>query len=111
MVIHPITIVLLAIVLITQGTWVFLDARKRGENYWLWGLFCLFSTPVNPLIYLLVTRMKKIQCPDCGQTIRKWDSSCPSCGGGTSLCPSCHYQAQVGWAYCPQCGCKIEQRR
>lgn len=109
MVIHPMLWVLLAIALITQGTWTFLDARKRGENYWLWGILCLLNTPTNLLIYLIVTRRKKVVCPDCGKWFRKSNSSCPHCGGGTHICAICQHDVQVGWAYCPQCGHKVNK--
>lgn len=48
--------------LLTQATWIFLDARKREEKYyWLWGLFGLINVPQSIIIYLIVTRiiMKK----------------------------------------------------
>jgi len=48
--------------LLAQATWMFLDARKRGEKYyWLWGLFGLINVPQSIIIYLIVTRiiMKK----------------------------------------------------
>ena len=50
----------LVIILIplVQGAWVFYDARKRKEKfYWLWGIFALLNTPGNLIMYLLVTRV------------------------------------------------------
>ncbi|QGU95889.1 sigmaY antisigma factor component [Clostridium bovifaecis] len=45
-------------ILLIQGLWMFLDARKRGEKYyWLWGIFGLINTPGNLVIYLIVTRI------------------------------------------------------
>jgi hypothetical protein len=44
-------------ILLVQGSWIFYDARKRGEKYyWLWGLFGLINTPGNLIVYLLVSR-------------------------------------------------------
>jgi hypothetical protein len=44
-------------ILLIQASWIFYDARKRGEKYyWLWGLFGLLNIPSSLLIYLLVTR-------------------------------------------------------
>ena len=44
--------------LLTQATWIFLDARKRGEKYyWLWGLFGMINVPQSLIIYLIVTRI------------------------------------------------------
>lgn len=45
-------------ILITQATWIFLDARKRKEErYWLWGLFGLINCPSSLIVYLVVTRI------------------------------------------------------
>ncbi|WP_035378790.1 hypothetical protein [Fervidicella metallireducens] len=45
-------------ILLIQGSWIFYDARKRGEKYyWLWGIFGLLNTPGNLIIYLIVTRI------------------------------------------------------
>ncbi|NLC52720.1 MAG: sigmaY antisigma factor component [Firmicutes bacterium] len=51
---------LIAVLLLTQALWIFHDARKRGENAWLWGLLGLLNVPSSLIVYLLVTRRKKI---------------------------------------------------
>jgi hypothetical protein len=44
--------------ILTQATWIFLDARKRKEKkYWLWGLFGLINCPQSLIVYLVVTRI------------------------------------------------------
>ena len=44
--------------LLIQATWIFRDAKRRGEKYyWLWGLFGLMHVPQALLIYLIVTRL------------------------------------------------------
>jgi hypothetical protein len=72
----------LAVVLFTQASWIFLDASKRGENKWLWGLFGLLNTPGNLIIYLIVTRLvqKHQPCKICGKNIRRNYLYCPYCG-------------------------------
>ncbi len=50
---------LVAVILLCQGTWIFIDARKRGEMAWLWGLLGLLNFPTSLLVYLLVTRRKE----------------------------------------------------
>lgn len=50
---------LIAVLLLAQALWIFQDARKRGENAWLWGLLGLLNIPSSLLVYLLVTRRKK----------------------------------------------------
>jgi hypothetical protein len=75
-------IFLLPIVLITQATWIFRDAQKRGENKWLWGLLGLLNVPTNLIIYLLVTRkfIKTKVCQSCKKRIRAGFKFCPHCG-------------------------------
>lgn len=44
--------------LIIQASWIFQDAKKRGEkHYWLWGIFGLLHIPECLIIYLIVTRV------------------------------------------------------
>jgi hypothetical protein len=72
----------LVVVLSVQGLWVFNDARKRGMNCWLWGLFCLLNTPTNLFVYLIVSRaiLGSVKCQACSARIRKKDAFCPYCG-------------------------------
>ena len=74
--------IILGVVLFAQGTWVFIDATKRGGHRWLWGIFCLFSTPGNLLVYLLVTRIivPTKKCGGCGRYINKKAVFCSWCG-------------------------------
>lgn len=50
---------LFAVLAFTQALWIFYDARKRGENHWLWGLLGLLNVPSSLIVYLLVTRRDK----------------------------------------------------
>jgi len=50
--------VLIAAILLTQATWIFLDARRRGARAWLWGLIGLTSCPGALLLYWLVVIRK-----------------------------------------------------
>ncbi|MEF2246848.1 MULTISPECIES: sigmaY antisigma factor component [unclassified Paenibacillus] len=45
-----------AAVLITQSTWLFIDARKHGSNYWFWGLWGLIQSPIPLIVYWIVVR-------------------------------------------------------
>lgn len=49
--------VLLAAVLLGQGTWLFLDARKRGAAAWFWGIWGLIQFPMPLLCYWLIVRL------------------------------------------------------
>jgi predicted RNA-binding Zn-ribbon protein involved in translation (DUF1610 family) len=78
----PLEIVLIAMILIGQATWIFIDAGKRGERRLLWGLFGLLSCPSSLIVYLLVTRRKSKSkdCPACGHRMERAARFCPACG-------------------------------
>lgn len=44
------------IVLLIQSFWLFLDARKRGHNYWFWGIWGLIQTPMPLVCYFIFAR-------------------------------------------------------
>jgi hypothetical protein len=46
----------IALVLLTQSTFLFLDARRRGSFPWLWGLWGLIQFPIPLLVYWIVVR-------------------------------------------------------
>ena len=52
----PTMIILVAAVLLLQSIFLFLDARKRNHNYWLWGIIGLIQAPMPTLFYLLFVR-------------------------------------------------------
>ncbi len=48
--------IVIVILLLTQSTWMFIDARKHGHNYWLWGTLGLIQFPMYLIIYLIFAR-------------------------------------------------------
>lgn len=44
------------IIVLIQGLWLFLDARKRGHNYWFWGIWGLIQTPLPLIFYFIFAR-------------------------------------------------------
>ncbi|MDP4163203.1 MAG: sigma-Y antisigma factor component [Bacillota bacterium] len=52
----PSLIVLLAVILLAQSIFLFLNARKHNHNYWLWGIIGLFQAPIPILLYLIFVR-------------------------------------------------------
>ena len=74
--------IVLGVVLTVQASWIYLDAARRGENKWLWGIFGVLNTPTNLIIYLIVTRviLKYNPCTECGKNIRGNYKFCPHCG-------------------------------
>ncbi|WP_026584516.1 hypothetical protein [Bacillus sp. J33] len=49
-------LLVVGIILIVQSTFLFLDARKHGHNYWLWGIIGLIQAPMPTLFYLIFVR-------------------------------------------------------
>lgn len=50
----------LLLLLGAQGTWLFLDARRRGGRAWFWGLWGLIQFPMPMLFYwFFVLRRQK----------------------------------------------------
>lgn len=41
----------LAVLMLTQSTLIFLSARKRGKNPWFWGFIGLFNIPFSAILY------------------------------------------------------------
>lgn len=74
--------ILLAVVLLIQGTWIFNDAGKRSMNRWLWGLLGLLNTPTNLIVYLIVSRtiLGTKRCHVCDMRYNKTYKYCPHCG-------------------------------
>lgn len=73
---------IIGLLLSIQATWIFIDASKRGEKKWLWGLFGLLNFPGSSITYLIVTRvvLKSKACTSCGNHIREISKYCPVCG-------------------------------
>ncbi|MBY0123108.1 sigma-Y antisigma factor component [Bacillus sp. S/N-304-OC-R1] len=49
-------LVLVAVILISQSTFLFINARKHGHNYWLWGILGLIQAPSPTIFYLIFVR-------------------------------------------------------
>ncbi|HUC93040.1 MAG TPA: sigmaY antisigma factor component [Paenibacillus sp.] len=56
-------LIVLPVILLSQATWLFLDARKRAKYPWFWGLWGLIQTPMPFILYWLIVRIdwKKIK--------------------------------------------------
>ncbi|WP_440112621.1 sigmaY antisigma factor component [Paenibacillus sp. QZ-Y1] len=52
--ISPIWLVVIAVLLLIQGTWIFQDARRRGHFPWIWGLWGITGFPTPLVIYWFV---------------------------------------------------------
>lgn len=48
---------LLSAIMLTQSTWLFLDARKRDSKPWFWGIWGLIQFPLPTIFYWLIVRL------------------------------------------------------
>jgi hypothetical protein len=46
----------IALVLLAQSCFLFIDARKREVYPWFWGIYGLISFPLPTLLYLIFVR-------------------------------------------------------
>jgi len=55
--------VVLGLLLVIQGVWIFMDASKRGLNKWLWGPIGFLNVPLSFIAYVFVTKRQfDIKC-------------------------------------------------
>lgn len=107
---YPVFVAAILIVL-AQGTWIFINARKRGEkHYWLWGLLGLIQFPSSLIIYLIVMGITREKCKYCSREIKKGLKLCPYCGNKLrEACPSCGKSIEKDWEFCPECNEKLRK--
>lgn len=46
----------IAVLMLSQSTFLFLDAQKRNANPWLWGIWGLIQCPTPLVIYFIFVR-------------------------------------------------------
>lgn len=49
--------IVIVIICFVQGTWLFLDARKKRLYPWFWGIWGLTGFPTPLVVYFIVTRI------------------------------------------------------
>ncbi|MDQ0153718.1 sigma-Y antisigma factor component [Robertmurraya andreesenii] len=49
-------LIAIGVILLTQSIFLFINARKNGHNYWLWGILGIIQAPMPTLFYLLFAR-------------------------------------------------------
>jgi len=100
--------------------WVGIDARNRGSNGLLWGLFVFFAPVIGLVVYLILVTTReegvapgagmqwanKHPCARCGTAIQTEFKVCPYCGH-SQRCGSCDRPLQAGWKVCPFCGAEV----
>jgi RNA polymerase subunit RPABC4/transcription elongation factor Spt4 len=92
-----------------QAFWIYLDGKRRGDEYiWLWSVLALISFPVPLIIYLIINRSGKRKCNNCGKALAVDLKNCPYCGENTSKqCINCGRVVAKDWNFCPSCNKKL----
>ena len=105
-------IILLLVIPVTIGIFVYRDARRRGMSAMLWALAAaLIPTFIGLIIYLIVASERTAKkCAACGGGVSKDNSVCPHCGATLRMnCPTCAYPLEMDWTVCPHCGAEIPE--
>lgn len=107
--IFPIIFIFLFIYL-GQAFWIYLDGKRRGEQYiWLWSILSLISFPVPLIIYLIINYSGKKKCKNCGKGLDLHHKNCPYCGESLSeKCVTCGRVIEKDWNFCPNCNSKLK---
>lgn len=103
-------IIVLTVVPILIGLFVYRDAKARGMEPLLWTLLAVFAPGfIGLIIYLVVRRDHfRLMCPQCGCEVQQGFVSCPNCGQKLcASCASCGTALRPEWRLCPQCGTEV----
>jgi hypothetical protein len=49
-------IFIVAVILLSQSIFLFVNAKKHQHNYWLWGILGLIQAPFPTIVYLVFVR-------------------------------------------------------
>lgn len=110
-ILFPVLLVLL-LVPILIGIYVYRDAKRRQMNAPVWTIVAVLApTFIGLIIYLLVrSNYADLSCPKCGTPVAGEYVVCPQCG--TLLrpaCPSCRTPVEPDWKVCPKCAAPLPE--
>ena len=106
----PVFLIMLLLPLLL-GIYVYRDARRRSMNAALWTLVVLLTPALlGFIIYLLVrSNYSDLACPGCHASVKEQYITCPHCGTKLrTTCRQCNFPLESGWKVCPQCAAPIE---
>ncbi len=105
-------LLILIIIPVLAGVFVWRDAKRRGMNHLLWTLVATFIPFLLGLIaYLIVASQHKplLECPGCRTKVDQEFQLCPQCGYQLQeSCPQCHKTVSPDWNLCPSCGQQLK---
>lgn len=104
----PLFILMIIVILLPLliGVYVYRDAKRRGMNAALWTLIAILAPSlIGFIIYLLVRgNYSNLKCPRCDATVTEQYVVCPKCGAKLKpSCPNCSTPVEPDWTVCPKC--------
>lgn len=106
------TLLILLLVPILIGVYVYRDARRRRMNAVVWTLVAVLApTFIGFIIYLLVrSGYADLACSRCGAAVSAEYVVCPQCGAALrAACPSCRTPVEPDWKVCPRCAVPLPE--
>ncbi len=107
-------LLLVAVIPVVMGIYVYRDAKKRGMNAVLWTLVSALAPGFIGLIIYLIVRGEHpdLQCAACGKPVSSTFAVCPYCGATLrEKCSACGYILESGWTRCAGCGAEIPEEQ
>ena len=101
---------LVVLVPVMIGVYVYRDSSARGMNAVLWTLIAVLGPVFTGLLIYLIVRADSNdnRCPKCSKSVKTTFSVCPYCGASLKEhCCSCNFTLEPGWVRCPNCGDEI----
>lgn len=98
--------IIVALLPLLIGVYVYRDAKRRGMNAALWTLIAILAPSlIGFIIYLLVRgNYSNLKCPRCDATVTEQYVVCPKCGAKLKpSCPNCSAPVEPDWTVCPKC--------
>ena len=98
--------IIVALLPLLIGVYVYRDAKRRGMNAVLWTLIAILAPSlIGFIIYLLVRgNYSNLKCPRCDAMVTEQYVVCPKCGAKLKpSCPNCSAPVEPDWTVCPKC--------
>ncbi len=103
-------LMILLVVPVLVGVYVYRDAKRCGMNAALWTLIAVLAPMLIGFIIYLIVRggYSDLMCPRCGTAVTEQYVVCPKCGVRLRpTCPHCKMPVEPGWKVCPRCAAEL----
>lgn len=105
-------LVILIVIPVLIGVYVYRDAVQRDMNAALWTLVAILAPAfIGFIIYLLVrASYSDLKCPSCAAQVNEQYTVCPKCGAKLKAsCPNCRFPIDQDWSVCPKCATPLAE--